>query len=288
MRNQNRGASLCLVARGVLYVRAYSSVRADMSRSRRSAGDGSLPSTLFGLDDDEVLQRKKRKKAQQEQPTVESAVEKVAADKVVKVAEQGTTLPDPDAVAKVAAVTKKTVKNKATLTKAQWKQVTQVKMVDHWGDDPEVVSYKFVPPTAADPYYFWVHWDTAKGREGLDKCGWQVGDLNRYLAQGKLEFRCVEDKAFTTSFAYGEGVTVSKVETFETEGRCVQPHAPALPLSPSACLSAHPHSTDHTIRSHSSVVHQTSFTQPRRSRERGHHPRGVLERRSREGLSGYV
>ena len=48
-----------------------------MSRSRRSAGDGSVPLTLFGLDEDVLMQHKKRKKAQHEQPTVESAVEKV-------------------------------------------------------------------------------------------------------------------------------------------------------------------------------------------------------------------
>ena len=73
--------------------------------------------------------------------------------------------------------TEKTRRQITKLSKAQWRQVKQVKMLDHWGDDPEVVSFKIEQPTVADPYYFWVYWDTPKHqKEEKDSTG-AVGRL---------------------------------------------------------------------------------------------------------------
>jgi hypothetical protein len=75
------------------------------------------------------------------------------------------------------------------LTKHEWKRVVQIKMIGHWEDNPEVETFKIEYPTVADPYYFWLHWDTPLGRQGLDKCGYQVSDLNKFLLAGKLVFK---------------------------------------------------------------------------------------------------
>ena len=77
------------------------------------------------------------------------------------------------------------------LSKAQWLQVAQVKMTGHWSNQEEVESFKVVHPSVSDPYYFWMYWDTPAGRDGLDRCGWQVADLNKHLLSGKLTFKQV-------------------------------------------------------------------------------------------------
>ena len=77
------------------------------------------------------------------------------------------------------------------LSKAQWLQVAQVKMTGHWSNQEEVESFKVVNPSVSDPYYFWMYWDTPAGRDGLDRCGWQVADLNKHLLSGKLTFKQV-------------------------------------------------------------------------------------------------
>ena len=75
------------------------------------------------------------------------------------------------------------------LTKNQWLQVVQVKAIGLWENDPEVVSHKIIRPTVADPYYFWIHWNTPEGKAGKDRVGWEVKDLNKHLLKGNLMFK---------------------------------------------------------------------------------------------------
>jgi hypothetical protein len=186
-------------------------VRVDMRKTRRHHGDASIPASLFGLDE---LERGGKKKGQKKctsksdtspQPTsvaTESLRESGGALGREMVEGEEAVHTTRDMVQTAILSTEKTA-SITKLTKVQWRQVTQVKMLDHWGDDPEVVSFKIEQPTVADPYYFWVYWDTPKGREGFDRCGWQVADMNRFLLGGKLLFKCANDKEFTTSFVHG-------------------------------------------------------------------------------------
>jgi len=86
------------------------------------------------------------------------------------------------------------------LTKAEWRQVQAIKMLDRWQGQPNMVSYKIVPPTEIDKHYFWIYWDTPAGRQGKDQCGWSVADLNKELQDGALVFRKANSSQWVSRF----------------------------------------------------------------------------------------
>ena len=55
------------------------------------------------------------------------------------------------------------------LTKAEWKMVGKIKLVDFWGDEPFVTTYKIQVPTEVDTYYFWLTWNPVPGRPKKDR-----------------------------------------------------------------------------------------------------------------------
>jgi hypothetical protein len=171
-------------------------------RSTRGRGGEDVPTSLFGLDDVETQPKKKCKEkkgvAQQcsagnrKPGTLQDEPAATVQDELAeKVPPNGVKGKESDSVQKNTIL---------KLSKAQWLRVQQVRMVGHWADHPDVVSYKIERPTASDPYYFWIHWDTAAGRAGCDKCGWQVAELNKHLISGKLQFKYDHRKQFTTCF----------------------------------------------------------------------------------------
>lgn len=169
-------------------------------RSTRGRGGDDVPTSLFGLDDvPRQAKKKKRNEPLRTQTGKKTADEEPSEERLCLL----------DAVQPGLLAGEASRQMTPKLSKAQWLSVRQVRMIGHWSDQHIVDSFKIEPPTAADPYYFWIHWDTALGRKGLDKCGWQVSDLNKHLMNGKLQFKCDHHQVFTTSFHDGEGVHMS-------------------------------------------------------------------------------
>ena len=75
------------------------------------------------------------------------------------------------------------------LTKAEWKMVGKIKLVDFWGDEPFVTTYKIQVPTEVDTYYFWLTWNPVPGRPKKDRTAFSVADLNKVLLDGRLTFQ---------------------------------------------------------------------------------------------------
>ena len=165
-------------------------------RSTRRRSDDDVPTSLFGLDDVPRQPKKKKRNEKNGDAQQSPAGKQKAAPSAQR---RRRSAPAPDNAAQPALPAAAASQMISKLSKAQWLSVRQVRMTGHWSDQPSVDSIKIVPPTAADPYYFWIHWDTALGRADCDKCGWQVSDLNKHLMSGKLQFKCDHHTAFTTS-----------------------------------------------------------------------------------------
>ena len=170
-------------------------------QTRQRPGDN-VPESLFGLDDAPATRLPSSKKSKKEAAASAPEETKEVKEKTKPSSKAGkkAVKEEPPPPPPPPAPTSDVVGQIARLTKAQWCQVAQIKMINRWADAPNVVSHKIIPPSIIEPHYFWIYWDTPEGHHGKDQCGWAVTDLNKHLKEGGLLFRKANSSEWVSHF----------------------------------------------------------------------------------------
>ena len=109
-------------------------MRVDMPVTRHLPGDASLPTSLFGLDEHEGGGKKKRQKKRTSKSDTSPQPTSVATEAVRESGALGREKVEGEEAVQTAILQTEKKASITKLSKAQWRQVKQVKMLDHWGD----------------------------------------------------------------------------------------------------------------------------------------------------------